>query len=59
MTKYIATEEDEKLTNQNSNNPIDFDDINAKLIGNAESYCHTWLPGGKVKGGSYRMGGID
>ena len=52
MAKYIATDEDEKLTHQPIGNPIDFDDINAKLIGNAESYCHTWLPGGKVKGGS-------
>jgi hypothetical protein len=59
MAKYIATDEDEKLTHQPIGNPIDFDDINAKLIGNAESYCHTWLPGGKVMGGSYRIGGID
>jgi len=59
MAKYIATDEDEKLTHQPIGNPIDFDDINAKLIGNAESYCHTWLPGGKIKGGYYRIGGID
>ena len=59
MAKYIATDEDEKLTHQPIGNPIDFDDINAKLIGNAESYCHTWLPRGKVMGGSYRIGGID
>jgi len=57
--KYIATDEDEKLTQQIITNPIDFNEINAKLIGSAESYCNEWLPGGKVKGGSYRIGGID
>ena len=59
MTKYIATKEDEKLTQQIITNPIDFNEINAKLIGSAESYCNEWLPGGKVKGGNYRIGGID
>ena len=59
MAKYIATDEDEKLTHQPIGNPIDFDEINAKLMGNIEAHCHEWLPGGKVKGGSYRIGGID
>ena len=58
MTKYLATDEDEILT-KDSSKLIQFDEINAKLMGNAESYCHSWLPGGKVKGGSYRIGGID
>jgi len=59
MARYIATEEDEQSTNQIQSNQIDFDEINAKLIQNAEAYCHKWLPGGKVKGGNYRIGGID
>ena len=59
MAKYIATDEDEKLTRQGAGSAIDFDDINAKLHGNIEHYCHSWLPGGKVKGGNYRIGGID
>lgn len=58
MAKYIATDEDEKTTNR-ENNQIDFDEINAKLIGDAEGYCHRWLAGGKVKSGQYRIGGID
>ena len=59
MAKYIATDEDEKLTLQSAGSAIDFDDINAKLLNNIEHYCHSWLPGGKVKGGNYRIGGID
>lgn len=58
MAKYTITQEDEQIT-QNRSPQIDFDEINAKLIGNAEALCHRWLPGGKVKGGSYRIGGID
>ena len=56
MAKYIATDEDQ---NTAQHNQLDFDDINAKLIGNVEAHCHSWLPGGKVKGGQYRIGGID
>jgi hypothetical protein len=59
MARYIATDEDDKITKQLTNASIDFDEINAKLIHNVEQYCHQWLPGGKVKGGSYRIGGID
>ena len=57
MAKYIATNEDEEATH--TAHRIDFDEINAKLMGNIEAHCHQWLPGGKVKGGSYRIGGID
>ena len=57
MAKYIATNEDEEATH--TAQQIDFDEINAKLMGNIEAHCHEWLPGGKVKGGSYRIGGID
>jgi hypothetical protein len=57
MAKYIATNEDEEATHTAQR--IDFDEINAKLMGNIEAHCHQWLPGGKVKGGSYRIGGID
>jgi len=57
MAKYIATKEDEEATH--TAKQIDFDEINAKLMGNIEAHCHEWLPGGKVKGGSYRIGGID
>ena len=57
MAKYIATHEDEEATHTAQR--IDFDEINAKLMGNIEAHCHQWLPGGKVKGGSYRIGGID
>jgi len=56
MAKYNITEEDQ---NTAQHNQLDFDDINAKLIGSAEAHCHSWLPGGKVKGGQYRIGGID
>jgi len=59
MAKYTITKEDEEFTKNNSNQSIDFDDINAKLMGNIEGHCHQWLPGGKVKGGQYRIGGID
>ena len=59
MAKYIATDEDEKFTQQLANNSIDFEEINAKLLTNIEGYCHQWLPGGKVKSGQYRIGGID
>jgi len=59
MAKYIATKEDDEITKINFANSIDFDDINAKLMGNIEAHCHQWLPGGKVKGGQYRIGGID
>lgn len=59
MARYIATDEDASTGQPNQFNSIDFDDINAKLHGNIECYCHSWLPGGKVKGGSYRIGGID
>lgn len=59
MAKYIATDEDEKLTRQSATSAINFEDINAKLHGHIEHHCHTWLPGGKVKGGNYRIGGID
>ena len=57
MAKYNATNEDEEATHTAQR--IDFDEINAKLMGNIEAHCHQWLPGGKVKGGSYRIGGID
>ena len=56
MAKYIATDEDEQTTQHNQ---LDFDEINAKLNSNVENYCHQWLPGGKVKSGQYRIGGID
>ena len=59
MAKYIATKEDDEITKINFTNSIDFDDINAKLMGNIEAHCHQWLPGGKVKSGQYRIGGID
>jgi hypothetical protein len=57
MAKYIATNEDEEATLTAQR--IDFDEINAKLMGNIEAHCHQWLPRGKVMGGSYRIGGID
>ena len=50
MAKYIATDEDEEADTSPIANPIDFDEINAKLMGNIEAHCHDWLPGGKVKG---------
>ena len=56
MAKYIATDDD---ANTEQFDSINFDELNARLIGHAEHYCHKWLPGGKVKGNSYRMGGID
>ena len=56
MAKYIATDEDQ---NTEQHNQLDFDEINAKLNGNIESLCHSWLAGGKIKGGQYRIGGID
>ena len=59
MARYIATDEDANTEQFSQFDSIDFDDINAKLHGNIEHYCHSWLPGGKVKGGNYRIGGID
>jgi hypothetical protein len=59
MAKYIATDEDANTEQFTQCDSIDFDEINAKLMGNIEAHCHEWLPGGKVTGGSYRIGGID
>ena len=38
MARYIATDEDDKITKQLTNASIDFDEINAKLIHNVEQY---------------------
>jgi hypothetical protein len=59
MAKYIVTDEDVNFGPFTQCDSIDFNDINAKLMGNIEAHCHQWLPCGKVKGGSYRIGGID
>ena len=47
MAKYIATNEDEEATH--TAQQIDFDEINAKLMGNIEAHCHDGCPAARSK----------
>jgi hypothetical protein len=46
MARYIATDED---ANTEQFDSIDIEDINAKLHGNIEHDCYSWLPGSNME----------